>query len=184
MVAISRRGFLKGLCSLSVGGAGTVFVGSDAPARADNGAEKSLSFLSMHTNEKFTVTYWSRGEYLPQALREVQHAMRDWRTSEVFPIDTALLDFLFDVRVKLNTTAPYRIISGFRSLSTNATLAKRNDKVASRSLHMAGMAIDTSLPGIDTRRLRDAALSLRRGGVGYYQKSNFVHLDTGRVRQW
>ena len=103
---------------------------------------------------------------------------------EVFPIDTALLDFLFDVRVKLNTKAPYRIISGFRSLSTNATLAKRNDKVASRSLHMAGMAIDTSLPGIDTRRLRDAALSLRRGGVGYYQKSNFVHLDTGRVRQW
>ena len=172
------------MCSLTAGVSWSVSVGGDELARADDGVEKSLSFQSMRTGETVAVKYWSKGQYVPQALREVDHIMRDWRTREVFLIDTALLDVLFKLRVKLSTTAPYRIISGFRSLSTNETLAQRNDKVASRSLHMAGMAIDTSLPGVDTRRLRDAALSLRLGGVGYYQKSTFVHIDTGRVRRW
>jgi len=167
---------------VTCGIAGSVLPGVSSFASTLN--DKSLSFRSLHTGEKIRVTFWSRGRYVPGALHEIDYVMRDWRTGEVFAIDTALLELLFDLRVKLHTRGPYRIISGFRSLSTNATLARRSRNVASRSLHMAGMAIDAALSGVDTRRIREAALSLKRGGVGYYPKAGFVHIDTGRVRRW
>jgi len=179
---ISRRNFIKRMGWVACGVAGSALPGVSAFGSTLN--DRSLSLRALHTGEKATVTYWSRGNYVPSALQEVDHLFRDWRTGEVHPIDTALLDLLFKLRVKLRTKAPYRIISGYRSLSTNAALARRSDGVAKRSLHMGGMAIDTYLRGTELRALRDAALSLRRGGVGYYARSNFVHIDTGRVRRW
>lgn len=179
---ISRRKFLKRMAVVTCGVTGGALPGVSAFGSTLN--DRSLSFRSLHTEEKAKVTYWSKGDYVPGALHEIDHLLRDWRTGEVYPIDTALLDLLFRLRVELHTTAPYRVISGFRSVSTNAALARRSDGVAKRSLHMAGMAIDISLRGVELPGLRDAALSLKGGGVGYYAKSNFVHIDTGRVRRW
>lgn len=179
---ISRRIFLKRMGLVTCGIAGSALPGVSSFASTLN--DRSLSLRSLHTDEKVRVTYWSKGNYVPGALHEVDYIMRDWRTGEVYPIDTALLDLLFNVRLKLHTTGPFRIISGYRSLATNAKLASRSENVAKRSLHMAGMAIDTSLRSVKARTLQEAALTLKRGGVGYYPRSNFVHIDTGRVRRW
>jgi uncharacterized protein YcbK (DUF882 family) len=179
---ITRRKFITRMALVTCGVAGSGLTGVSSFASTLN--DRSLAFRSLHTGEKARVTYWSRGDYVPNALHEVDYLLRDWRTGDVYPIDTALLDLLFALRVKLGTTAPYRIISGYRCPSTNAMLAKRSSGVAKKSLHMAGMALDTCLRDCDLTTLRDAALSLKRGGVGYYPKSNFVHIDTGRVRRW
>lgn len=178
----TRRKFIKRMALVGCGVTGGLLPGVRGFASTLN--DRTLSFRSLHTGEKARVTYWSRGDYVPGALHEVDYLLRDWRTGEVYPIDTALLDLLFALRVRLHTKAPYRIISGYRSVSTNATLARHSDNVARRSLHMAGMAIDTSLRDVDLGALRETALSLKRGGVGYYPKSNFIHIDTGRVRRW
>lgn len=179
---LTRRRFIKRMALVTCGATGGLLPGVRAFGGTLN--DRSLAFRSLHTGEKAKVTYWSRGDYVPGALHEVDYLLRDWRTGEVYPIDTSLLDLLFTLRVKLHTNAPYRIISGYRSPSTNAALAARSENVAKRSLHMAGMALDTTLRDIDLKTLRNTALSLKGGGVGYYPKSNFVHIDTGRVRRW
>jgi len=110
--------------------------------------------------------------------------LRDWRNNEVHPIDTRLLDLLADLHVQLGTSDPFNVISGYRSPQTNALLHERSSGVAAKSLHMQGMAIDIRLPDTQLRRVRDTALAMGRGGVGYYEASNFVHVDVGRVRRW
>lgn len=149
-----------------------------APAR-------SLDFLHTHTGEQLRgVEYFAAGRYLPDALEVVNHHLRDWRTDQVHPIDPALLDILHAVRSRTGSTRPFEVISGYRSPATNAMLRTQSSKVSSTSLHMRGQAIDVRLPDLPLRQLRAAALDLARGGVGYYPDSNFVHLDTGRVRRW
>lgn len=162
-------------------------VGGLTPAQAAMpraGRPRSLAFENLHTGEQLRATYWTGGGYDRQELARIDHVLRDHRTGDVAPIDPALLDLLHRLHAAMDSTAPFHVISGYRSPQTNATLAAKSGGVARKSFHTRGMAIDVRLPGRSLRSLRDAALALKGGGVGYYPKSDFVHLDTGPVRHW
>ncbi len=148
-------------------------------------SEKTLSLVAPWTGEKaLEVPFWSHGHYQPDAIREVAHIMRDWRTGEPCPVDPNLLDLLYDLHARLDTTEPFQVVCGYRSPETNAALAERSARVARQSLHMEGRAIDVRLDRRGASAIQSAALALERGGVGYYPRRGFVHVDTGPVRQW
>lgn len=154
-------------------------------ADASTYPELSLSLYNLHTKESFDGIFWADGDYDTAALKEINHLFRDHRTNGVIDIDPRLLSILYLVKNKVGKPSqPYSIISGYRSAETNRKLAKNNAGVAKNSYHIKGRAVDIRLPGTDTRQLREAGLSLRVGGVGYYEKSNFLHLDTGPFRAW
>ncbi|MCP5367202.1 MAG: DUF882 domain-containing protein [Hyphomicrobiales bacterium] len=158
-----------------------------APARprpAAAAGDRTLAYLNLHTGEKVTATYWADGAYLDDGLGEMDRVLRDFRTGEVTDMDRRLYDLLHALRRRLDTDAPFHVISGYRSPRTNAALAQAGGGVAKRSLHMRGMAIDIRVPGRSLKALHRAARSLRGGGVGLYPRSNFVHVDVGRVRYW
>jgi uncharacterized protein YcbK (DUF882 family) len=149
--------------------------------------ERVLSFFNTHTGERLKTAYCGGGTYRPDALSEINHILRDFRANEIKPIDPKLLDLLHELGGTLETDQAIHIISGYRSPVTNAQLRERggsNTGVASHSLHIDGKAIDIRIPGVRLENLRAAARSLKLGGVGYYPSSNFVHVDTGRVRFW
>lgn len=147
--------------------------------------EKALALENLHTGERLKRVYWAGGTYVPDAVREMDRVLRDHRTNEVHRIDRRLFDLLHELQRRLNTNEPFQIISGYRSSRTNEMLrARGGGGVAKRSLHMDGMAIDIALKNRSLSELRQAALSLQAGGVGYYPKSGFVHVDTGKVRSW
>jgi len=184
---MSRRRFLGGLAAL--GGAllvpSRVLASSTAPASLASGhGERRLSFVHTHTGERLATTYWGDGEYLPGELTRVNDFLRDFRTGERHAIDPALLDQLHELGQALAATAPFQVISGYRSARTNAALRASGGGQASHSLHMRGQAIDVRLADVSSASIRDAALELGRGGVGYYRGEDFVHLDTGRTRHW
>jgi len=173
----ARRDFLK--C------AGAALVAMAPVAAWARGSQcRSLSFVHTHTGETLSCAYYQEGSYDPATLARVNHFLRDFRTEEVHAIDPGVLDILFAARLRADRDDPFHVISGYRSPATNAWLQSRSSGVAKHSLHMEGRAIDVRLPGFPTRRLRDIGLAMRRGGVGYYPASDFVHLDTGRVRSW
>lgn len=146
---------------------------------------RRLSFVHTHTSERLALAYADDLGHLPPALKRIDWLLRDFRTGAVHPIDPALLDLLHALSRKTGASEPYHVISGYRSPVTNAMLRRRGGGgVATHSLHMDGKAIDIRVPGVVLADLRDAAKSLRLGGVGYYPSSNFVHVDTGRVRYW
>lgn len=147
-------------------------------------APRRLAFHHTHTGETLDLEYSEAGRYIPDALLTINHLLRDFRSGEVHPIDPALLDVLHALRQQVGSQAPFEIISAFRSPATNAMLARSSGGVASQSLHLSGRAIDVRLPGVATADLRAAGMSLRAGGVGYYPDSDFIHVDTGRVRYW
>lgn len=155
-----------------------------APALARAAAPRSLRFNNLHTGESLEVEYFAGGRYLDDALSEVNHVLRDFRTGDIGQMDPALLDLLYQLRASVGTRAPFQVISGYRSPATNAALHERSSGVATHSLHMEGRAIDIRLADVPLAHLRDAALALQLGGVGFYAASNFVHVDTGRVRRW
>jgi uncharacterized protein YcbK (DUF882 family) len=144
---------------------------------------RSITLRNLHTDEKLDAVYWDKGAYVPDALEAVNKVLRDFRTGDVHPIDPKLLDLVTEVRGRLGSSQPIQVISGYRSPKTNAMLREQSEGVAQHSLHMEGMAIDLVLQDVDLDRLHKAALSLGRGGVGYYP-ARFVHLDVGPVRQW
>jgi len=180
---IGRRAFLAAAVGLALPLSGRL-----APALAaipQTAPQRRLSLENLHTGERLSTTYWSNGAYLPAALREIDVLLRDHRANAIHPMAPGLIDLLFDLRQALATEAPLQIISGYRAPATNAILAATGGGgVASGSLHMRGEAIDIRVPGRPSGAVRDAALKLRRGGVGFYPKSDFVHLDIGRVRAW
>ena len=145
---------------------------------------RRLAFRHMHTRESLSLAYAMGDRYDPDALARVNWLLRDFRTGDVAPIDPQLLDQLYAVSVLTGSQAPFEVISGFRSPATNGALQHRGRGVATHSLHLDGRAIDVRLADVDLADQRDAALSLKQGGVGYYRESRFVHLDTGRVRRW
>jgi uncharacterized protein YcbK (DUF882 family) len=145
---------------------------------------KMLSFNHTHTGDKLKLTYYEQGNYIPDALQEINYLLRDYHTDDVHPIDTALLDQLYDLKQTLGVNKPFNIVSGYRSPFTNAQLRKHSHGVAEHSLHMQGRAIDIRVDGVATKTIRNAALTMARGGVGYYPSSKFVHLDTGDFRTW
>lgn len=179
---LQRRKFLQ--FSLAAA-AGMAF---SAPALArlgDNGRpDRALKLYNTHTGESLDTTYWSEGNYVASSLESVNHILRDHRTDQVAKIDTDLLDILHTLTISLSSTQAFHIISGYRSPLTNAKLAAESNGVVKHSLHLDGRAIDIRLPQRDLSVLHAAALKLKVGGVGFYEKSNFVHLDTGRVRNW
>ena len=146
--------------------------------------ERQLSFYHTHTSESLTVTYYREGGYVPSALAELNHFLRDFRTDDAVDMDPAVFDILYEIQVESGSVVTYQIISAYRSPATNEMLRGNSNGVAKNSQHLLGRAIDVRLTDLDTAELRDVALSLQRGGVGYYSKSDFVHVDTGRVRQW
>jgi uncharacterized protein YcbK (DUF882 family) len=185
MASVERRTFLRlGMLGLA-GGAllkpSQVFAANPAIA-----APRELSFHSLHTGEKLTAVFWEKGRYVPDALQAIDNILRDHRSGEVHKIDYALLQTLYETRTMVEAkNKPLEIISGYRSPASNAMLrGKSNGGVAKRSLHMLGKAIDIRIPGVGNDHIRKAGLQLKRGGVGYYPQSGFVHLDTGAVRAW
>jgi uncharacterized protein YcbK (DUF882 family) len=182
LVISSRRRFLKQMAYGSLLAMGIPQITSAAVSRFP--FHKELAFQSTNTGDKLKLTYFEKGSYLKDALQEISYLFRDFHTGDVHPIDTALLDQLYDLKTLLGVKKPFHIISGFRSPFTNANLRKRSHAVAKNSLHMQGRAIDIRVEGLETRTIRNAALAMRRGGVGYYPRADFVHLDTGKFRTW
>lgn len=155
------------------------------PARAAAPATRSLAMSHTHTRERIELVYAVAQDYLPEALGALNHFLRDHYSGEVGRMHPPLFDLLHALRQTLGSAGPFEIISGYRCPATNDRLRQtRGGGVAKQSLHMQGCAVDVRLSGVPLAELRDAALSLRAGGVGYYPESEFVHLDTGRVRSW
>ncbi|MFA6279858.1 MAG: DUF882 domain-containing protein [Bdellovibrionales bacterium] len=156
-----------------------------ALARAASSTKmKELAFRNLHTDEKLRVTYWKNGAFDRSAMGKINHILRDFRTGDVYPISANLIDFLHDLQGKLHADTPIEIISGYRSPQTNAALHSQSDGVARQSYHMKGLATDIRMEGVSLRRLQTTALFMSRGGVGFYPKSDFVHVDVGPVRRW
>jgi uncharacterized protein YcbK (DUF882 family) len=174
-----RRLFLRGLV-------GVLVAGAVAPRQLLAGykEERLLSFVHTHTHERLTVPYFADGAYLPDGLSSLSSFLRDFRTGDEHAIDPALCDILNDLRLATGTKRPFQVISAYRSPRTNALLREHSRGVASGSLHLQGRAIDVRLADVSSAVLRDAAVELQRGGVGYYRGPDFVHVDTGRVRRW
>lgn len=189
----SRRRLLRAGFRGVVAGAGIVVAGGAiaSPKRPVAALTSSadelarLAFVNTHTSESLQVVYREGPRYLTEALARIDHVLRDHRTGEVHPIDPALLDQLDRLAAMLGVGKdPYHVISGYRSPRSNAMLASRSGGVAKKSLHMSGQAIDIRIPGVPLARVHEAARDMKAGGVGYYPGSDFVHLDSGRVRNW
>ncbi len=164
---------------------GTTLAGLLMPARHALGmADKHLSFYHTHTGRKLDVTFARGGKFVDSALQEVNEFLNDFRTGDVTEIDPELLNLMYDIRESLGSEGRFEVISAYRSPKTNEMLRNRGGGVAKNSQHLLGKAIDVRLSDVELPKLRDAALAQKRGGVGYYAKSNFVHIDTGRVRRW
>jgi uncharacterized protein YcbK (DUF882 family) len=146
--------------------------------------QRTLSFYNTHTRERLKVTYKKGDTYNLEAMKKISKILRDHRTGGIHPIDPKLMDFLYDLLTKIDNHGEVHIISGYRSPVTNKKLRHGSKGVASKSLHMQGKALDFRLPGTATAVLRDEARAMKRGGVGYYRKLDFIQIDTGRVRFW
>ncbi len=144
-----------------------------------------LCFFHTHTGERLDIVYREGDRYIPEALATLNRYLRDHRTGDVNEYDPRVFDLLYDVTAALGKPgAEIDVICGYRTPWSNEFLRARSIGVAQHSLHMQAMAIDIRVPGVATAKLRDAALALHRGGVGYYRNSDFVHVDVGRVRRW
>lgn len=179
---VGRRGFLR---IAGIAAATATLAPASALAMLTAPAKpRRLKFYNLHTSEQLDIVYYEKGRYIPQALAEINHILRDYRQNVVKPIAPGLLDLVVAIRRKLHTDAEVAIISGYRTPQTNAMLAARSDGVAHHSLHMDGLALDWRVPGRTLEELHRVALAIRGGGVGYYPSSDFVHTDVGRVRYW
>lgn len=143
-----------------------------------------IAFRHTHTGESFSGVYRVGNKYLPEAFERLSYVLRDFRTNEVFPMDPSVIDILSVIQRKTGSNEPVETLSGYRSPRTNAMLRRNTSGVASNSFHMYGQAIDIRIPGYSTSKVRTVAKSLEAGGVGYYPRSDFVHIDTGKVRDW
>ena len=152
--------------------------------QGSTGAARTLKFYHTHTGESLQVTYFSGGDYVPSAIEEIRVFLADWRNHEQQDIDPRLMDALWKIQQLTGNDGTYEVISAYRSEETNQMLRARSNGVAKKSQHLLGKAVDVRLQGLDLEQLRETALELELGGVGFYPKSDFVHVDTGRVRFW
>jgi len=176
----SRRRVLK------VGGAlaGVSAAGLLAGTARSQEAPKRVALVNLHTDERLDIVYFRDGIYVPEALSAIETVLRDFRTGERHAIDPHLMDYLVEVAHTVGVDPAFSVISGYRSPQTNAHLREQSTGVAQHSLHMEGRAIDVRVKGVDCASLAAHAEELKRGGVGYYRASDFVHLDTGAFRTW
>jgi uncharacterized protein YcbK (DUF882 family) len=179
---LNRRSFLKWMI---ITGITTPFplnaFGREMPCPS---SERILSLHNIHTGEQFKDVYWAEGHYIIESLNDINRILRDHRTDETIPIDTRLIDLLHSINATHGDSHTIRIVSAYRSPKTNEYLRLKVHGVARNSLHKKGMAADMILPGVPLMELRKTAVKLKAGGVGYYPKRNFIHIDTGRVRYW
>jgi uncharacterized protein YcbK (DUF882 family) len=188
-ISLTKR-FAKALASMAI--AGTLALGAwsfaDATPSEAGGETRTISLYHIHTKENLTITYMQNGRYVPSAMKKINHLMRDWRRNEPITIDPRTLDLLWELHADLGSTKPIHIVCGYRSPRTNAFLKKVGRKVATKSQHMKGKAIDFYFPDVNTAKIRNSALVRRVGGVGYYRSSagptGFLHIDSGNVRHW
>lgn len=184
---LNRRDVLKAGLTGMLGILPVVALGSEVRAATmalPGTGSFDIKFRNAHTGDSFDGAYRVGSKYLPEAFEKINFILRDFRTSDVFPIDPRVIDILYMISKKSGRDQPFEILSGYRSAKTNAMLSRVSKGVAKHSLHMTGQAIDLRLPGYSTRGVSKIARSLRVGGVGYYPDSNFVHVDTGQVRHW
>jgi uncharacterized protein YcbK (DUF882 family) len=177
----ARRRFLLGASAVCgvVGSMIAVPGLASAPSKP-----RSVRFVHTHTGETLTAPYFDGGGYNLACLTQVNYLLRDFRTGDIHSIDPSLLDVLYDLQTLADRDSAFEVISGYRSPATNAMLHRLSSGVAEHSQHLLGKAIDIRLQGYSTLALSQHARTLARGGVGYYQSSDFVHVDTGRVRFW
>ncbi len=176
----ARRRFLKHSAGLAAGSLLPL-----TGARASMADGRALSFVHTHTHERIQLVYAVSDTYVPGALTSLNRFLRDHYSGEIGAIDPRLFDLLHQVQQLVRSSRPFEVISGYRCPATNSSLREaRGGGVARNSLHMEGRAIDVRLPGVLLADLRDAAVSLKAGGVGFYPGQRFVHIDTGRVRRW
>jgi len=191
----SRRLFLQSSLTLSAGlGASCLSASTAASAltsaepehsnRIKHGPDRILRLANAHTWEKVDVVYWTQGMYIDESMTEISHLMRDHRANKSITMDEKVIDNLYGLYQLMGTDERIHILSGYRTPETNAKLRQRSSGVAKYSLHMEGRAIDLNIPGKTAKQIRDAAISLKTGGVGYYPAAGFVHIDTGAVRNW
>jgi uncharacterized protein YcbK (DUF882 family) len=158
---------------------------SPKQSQAELGKEHFLRLYNTHTGERIAIVYRRGDQYVTDALAKLDYFLRDHRTGDIRHFDPRLYDILADLTASVGQLgAQIDIICGYRTSSTNETLRAHTTGVAKNSLHIQAEAIDLRMPGVDTLKLRQAALALHRGGVGYYPHSDFLHIDVGRVRQW
>lgn len=178
----SRRNLLKAIGSVSVLSA--IPATSLANIQKPQLQEQQLSLLNLHTGEALKSTFVADGQFQEASLGELNYLLRDHRTDQVHQMDTQLLSLLHDLQQTFGVHNPIHVISAYRSPKTNEMLRQKNGKVAKKSYHMQGKAIDIRIPGIPLKDLHTASLAMKSGGVGLYSRSNFIHLDVGRVRRW
>lgn len=176
----ARRTLLKGLLA---GGVMTTIPGTAMAGRLSLPHYK-VSIVHAHTKEKFDGVYRIGNKYLPDAFRKINYFMRDFRTNDLHTIDPHLIDILASLQVRSRQNGPIELYSGYRSPKTNAMLRNTSTGVAKKSYHLKGQAADIHIPGYSTKQLRNIAQELKVGGVGYYPRSGFIHVDTGDVRTW
>ena len=179
---ISRRGVLRAFAATALVAAPTY--SNAAGFLRGAGDIRRLKMYSRRTGESLDVIYWIEGDYIKDALTEVNWFMRDWRRDRSRAIDTRTVDIIAATQQLLNTSTPFLMLSGYRTPETNALLRKRSRGVAKNSLHMKGQAVDLRMQGKSVRQVATAAASCAAGGVGRYSRSNFVHLDCGEKRLW
>ena len=186
LAGVSAAGLLAGRAlSQSVAAGPAAAGGQEAPqAEHPGGLSRRIALLNLHTDERLSIEYFRDGAYLPNALSSIESCLRDFRTGERHLIDLRLMDYLVEVAHALGVDPAFSVISGYRSPQTNAYLHEKSTGVAQHSLHMEGRAIDVRMTGVDCASLAAHAMDLKRGGVGYYRASDFVHLDTGAFRTW
>lgn len=176
---LTRRHFLQASLALAVSHA---MPGLACAAVAF--VPRRLHLYNTHTGESFRATYWERGVYISSELENINKVLRDHRTGDVHAIDPQLIDLLAALHGRLRSNKPFEVISGYRSPKSNAMLHRESSGVATHSMHMLGRAIDIRLTDRPLAALQKEALAMGKGGVGYYPASDFVHVDTGRVRRW
>jgi uncharacterized protein YcbK (DUF882 family) len=186
LAGVSAAGLLVGRARSQSVAAGPAAAGGREARQAERpgGLSRRIALLNLHTDERLSIEYFRDGAYLPNALSSIESCLRDFRTGQRHVIDPSLMDYLVEVAHALGVDPAFSVISGYRSPQTNAYLHEKSTGVAQHSLHMEGRAIDVRVAGIDCASLAAHALDLKRGGVGYYRASDFVHLDTGAFRTW
>lgn len=179
---LTRRALLGAFAATAVVAAPTY---SNAAGFLRGGGDvRRIRMYSGRTGERIDMIYWVDGKYIKDAVKEVNHFMRDWRTDQVKDMDLRTIDIMAASHNLLDVNEPYMLLSGYRSPQTNAMLRSRSRRVAKNSLHMKGQAADLRLSSRSVSQMAKAAMSCRAGGVGKYSRSNFVHMDCGVVRTW
>jgi len=178
----SRRGLLGAFAATVVTAAPTMSNAFGILRGA--GDIRRIRMYSGRTGESLDTVYWIEGKYVKEALAEINHFMRDWRTDQVITIDPRTVDIAAASHRLMDVNEPYMMLSGYRSPATNAMLRSRSKGVAKNSLHMKGMAADLRLKSRSVNQMYQAATACHAGGVGRYPRSNFVHMDCGQIRHW